>query len=248
MIQTVDTNPNLLQAILTVDPVNQFGFGNDAVVLGDDGSVDGTPTTVVGVLAGAGGLDLTHVLLVSLGLPGSCSIAAGTVGVGKGVTRSDHTHAIITSTLLTPAAVALIGARGSSNVLPRFDHAHKGIVSIFDGRQTGQTAAIASLLSFTIGAADGLFRIQGNANITTFVAGTFNMTVTYTDETNTSRTLTLNFSNLTGTLGIALTGAGPFEGIPAVIRCKASTTITVATSGTFTSLTYNAEAMLEQLA
>ena len=74
------------------------------------------------------------------------------------------------------------------------------------------------------------------------------MTVAYTDETNTARTLTLNFSSLTGTLGIAIAAAGPFEGIPAVIRCKASTTITVATAGTFTSLTYNAEAMLEQLA
>ncbi len=246
MIKSVDTG--FLQAVLTVDPVNQFGFGNDAIVLGDDGSIDGTPTTVVGVLAGAGGLDLTHVLLVPLGTPGLCSIAGGAAGIAKGVTRSDHTHAVGTSSLGTPAAIALIGARGSSNVLPRFDHAHKGIVWISDGRQTGQTAAIASLLSFTVGAADGLFRIQGNVNITAFVAGTFNMTVTYTDETNTSRTLTLNFSSLTGTLGIALAAAGPFEGIPSVIRVKASTAITVATSGTFTSLTYNAEVMLEQLA
>ena len=244
IIESLDTG--LQQAVITYDPSNLLGFGNNALIFGDDGTVSGTGFLTLGFLGT--NFDLTRLLGAANGPGGTSSIAAGSAGLANGTARPDHTHQISTSALGTPSAVGLVGARGSSLLLPRFDHAHKGVVSIQDNRQTAQTAAIASLLAFTVGAADGLFRIQGNVNITTFVAGTFNMTVAYTDETNTARTLTLNFSSLTGTLGVAIAAAGPFEGIPTVIRCKASTTITVATSGTFTSLTYNAEAMLEQLA
>jgi len=244
----VETDTFFERALVTLDPGNTLGFGTNAIILGDNGTIGGTATPVIVLLAGTGGWNPSNVLMVNAINPGGSQIGVVTIGVGNGVARPDHAHSILTSGLGTPAQVALVGARGASNLLPRFDHAHKGVVSISDGRQTAQTAAIASLLAFTVGASDGLFRIQGNVNITAFVAGTFNMTVTYTDETNTSRTLTLNFSSLAGTLGIALAAAGPFEGIPSVIRVKASTAITVATSGTFTSLTYNAEAMLEQLA
>lgn len=124
-----------------------------------------------------------------------------------------------------------------------------GVPAIYgSGRSTGQTAAVASVTTYTVGAADGSFIISANANITAFVAGTFNVTVAYTDETNTAQTLKLNFSSITGTIGIALAAAGPFEGIPAHIRCKAATAITVATSGTFTSLTYNVEGSIRQIA
>lgn len=123
-----------------------------------------------------------------------------------------------------------------------------GVPSIYGaGRSTGQTAAVASVATYTVGAADGSFCISANANVTSFVAGTFNVTVAYTDETNTAQTLKLNFSSLTGTIGIAIAASGPFEGIPAHIRCKASTAITVATSGTFTSITYNVEGIISQL-
>lgn len=124
-----------------------------------------------------------------------------------------------------------------------------GIPAIYGtGRSTAQTAAVASVTTYTVGAADGSFVVLANANITAFVAGTFNVQVAYTDETNTAQTLTLNFSSLTGTLGVALAATGPFEGIPAHIRCKASTSITIKTTGTFTSLTYNVEGLITQLA
>lgn len=123
-----------------------------------------------------------------------------------------------------------------------------GVPSIYgSGRSTAQTAAVASVAAYTVGASDGSFIVSANANVTTFVAGTFNITVAYTDETNTAQTLKLNFSSVTGTLGIALAGAGPFEGIPVHIRCKASTAITIATAGTFTSLTYNVEGAIQQI-
>lgn len=124
-----------------------------------------------------------------------------------------------------------------------------GIPAIYgSGRSTAQTAAVASVATYTCGAADGSFEISANANITAFIAGTFNIQVDYTDETNSSRTLTLNFSSLTGTIGIALAAAGPFEGLVSHIRCKASTAITVKTTGTFTSLTYNVETIIKQTA
>ena len=115
------------------------------------------------------------------------------------------------------------------------------------GRVTGQTAAVGSLATFTVGSVDSTFEIMGNVNVTSFTLGSFNMTVAYTDETSTARSLTLNFSTLTGTLGVSIGAAGPFEGIPSIIRAKTATTITIATSGTFTNLTYNAEGSIVQV-
>lgn len=118
------------------------------------------------------------------------------------------------------------------------------------GRSTAQTAAVASVATFTLTAADASFRIGCNVNITTSTSFNFSVQVTYTDETNTSRTLTLNVSQLAGTLVTAITdvtGAGPYEGVPVDIRCKASTAITVKTAGTFTTVTYNVEGSITQL-
>lgn len=145
----------------------------------------------------------------------------------------------------------IAGSIATSGKIAKYNNistAGQGVPSIYGaGRSTGQTAAVASVASYTVGASDGSFLVSANANITAFTAGTFNVTVAYTDETNTAQTLKLNFSTLTGTLGITLAAAGPFEGIPAHIRCKAGTTITMATSGTFTSLTYNVEGVISQI-
>lgn len=123
-----------------------------------------------------------------------------------------------------------------------------GVPAIYgSGRSAAQTALVASVATYTVGAADGSFIVSANVNITAFAVGTFNVNCTYTDETNTAQTLKLNFSSVTGTVGIALAAAGPFEGIPARIRAKAATAITITTSGTFTSLTYNVEGDIIQV-
>jgi hypothetical protein len=119
------------------------------------------------------------------------------------------------------------------------------------GRLTGRTAAVASLANYTVGAADGSFEVSANINVTTSTLHSFGATCTYTDETNTSRTLTLNFSQLAGTFVTAITnatGAGPYEGVVLSIRAKAGTAITLATTGTFTTVTYNAEGSIKQIA
>lgn len=126
-----------------------------------------------------------------------------------------------------------------------------GIPAIYGtGRSTAQTAAVATVATYTVGAADGSFIISANVNVTTATTHSFTVTVAYTDETNAPRTLTLAFSNLAGTVLTAITnvtGVGPYEGLPVRIRCKTATSITVATTGTFTSVAYNVEADIMQV-
>ncbi len=127
-----------------------------------------------------------------------------------------------------------------------------GVPAIYGtGRSTAQNAAVASVATYTVGAADGSFLISANVLITTATAHTIAVQVDYTDEGNTARTLTLNFSQLAGTIVNSITnvtGAGPYEGIPVHVRAKAATAITVKTTGTFTTVTYNVEGSITQIA
>lgn len=148
--------------------------------------------------------------------------------------------------------VGAITQAGKTTNYNSINTAGYGVPAIYgSGRVTAQTAAAAAIATYTVGAADGTFLVSGNINVTASTVNNFTMTCTYTDETNTSRTLTFNFSSITGTLGTAITnalGTGAYEGIPLHIRCKASTAITIATTGTFTTVTYNAEGVITQLA
>lgn len=126
-----------------------------------------------------------------------------------------------------------------------------GLPAIYGtGRSTAQVAAVASVATYTNGAADGSFHVSANVNVTTSTTHSFSVQVDYTDETNTAQTLTLTFSQLTAALVSVITnvtGAGPYEGLPVQIRCKASTAITVKTTGTFTTVTYNVEGLIQQV-
>lgn len=118
------------------------------------------------------------------------------------------------------------------------------------GRATAQTAANSSVHTFTLPATDGSYQIAANVLVTTSSAEAFTVTVAYTDEGNTARTATLNFQLPAGTIGTNIAfanGAVPYMGIPMNIRCKASTAITIATTGTFTGCTYNVEAFFKKL-
>lgn len=126
------------------------------------------------------------------------------------------------------------------------------VVSAYQtARSVAQTAAVTSVVAWTVGANDGSFLVSSNVLVTASVTHSFSITVSYTDEGNTARVLTLNFSQLTGTFLTAITnvqGVGAYEGIPLHIRCKAATTITIGSTGTFTSVTYNAEGAITQIA
>ena len=127
-----------------------------------------------------------------------------------------------------------------------------GVPAIYAvGRATAQTAAKATLATYTDTLGDGSYIISGNVLVTASTTHSFSMTVTYDDEDGTSRTLTLNFSNLAGTISTLITNAGgavPYEGIPVHIRANGGSTITVQTTGTFTSVTYNCEAIIQRVA
>lgn len=120
------------------------------------------------------------------------------------------------------------------------------------GTVNSRSAAVAT---YTVGAADGTFKVSGNINVTASSAFSFSLDVVYTDETNTSRTLILPIAQLAGTFvasGLAtnITGTGPYESATMHIRCKTGTTITIRPSagGTYTGVTYNVDAAIVQIA
>lgn len=115
-------------------------------------------------------------------------------------------------------------------------------------RKTGLVAAQA-LATYTVGAADASYQISANVLITTATLFNFSVTCTYTDESNTSRVVTLNFSQLSGVFVTSMTNllaAPAYEGVPLHIRAKAGTTIIIASTGTFTTVVYNLEERITQ--
>jgi hypothetical protein len=124
-----------------------------------------------------------------------------------------------------------------------------GIPAIYgSARSTAQSGDVASVATYTCGAADGSFIVSCNANCTAFTAGVMAIQCTYTDETNTARTLVLSTSNITGTIGTSFATTGAFEGLPLHIRVKASTAITIKTVGTAFTGIYNVEGAITQIA
>lgn len=151
---------------------------------------------------------------------------------------------------LTTPELGSVEYNGTSIFFTPTGTIRKVIPTIIDSRSVAQTAAVASVATQTVGSADASYLISSNVLVTASVTHSFTVTVAYTDEGNTARTLTLSFSQLTGTFLTAITnvqGTGAYEGIPLHIRCKSATTITMATVGTFTSVTYNVEGAIAQI-
>ncbi len=111
--------------------------------------------------------------------------------------------------------------------------------------------ATSTLTAFTVGAADGTFLVSSNVNVTAVSTAAMTCTCTYTDETNTSRVATFQFEqNGTATYISSITnvtGTGAYASSPLFIQCKAATTITIATAGTVTGITYNLGGLTVQL-
>jgi hypothetical protein len=121
------------------------------------------------------------------------------------------------------------------------------IGALFTARLEGQTGAIANLLTVNVPHnADRTYEVGGYIRPTIATTHAFTMTCTYTDEGGTVRTLTLAFTLVAGVSLISsianANGTVPYIGMPQRIRCKKGTTIVFATTGTFTTVTYNAEA------
>lgn len=119
------------------------------------------------------------------------------------------------------------------------------------GRSTGQTAAVASVATLTVGSTDASYTISGNINVTTSSAESFSISVDYTDETNTARNAVIPILRAANGAWLTQTqfglGAIPYPGGSIQIRAKASTAITIKTSGTFTGCTYNVEGSITRI-
>lgn len=156
-----------------------------------------------------------------------------------------------TSLVAPTATLATLTSTGKYTTYNNVATTGWGMPSIYGtGRSTGQTAAVTSVATYTCGAADGTFLVTGNVNVTTTSAEAFNLQVTYTDETNTARTLTMPLETLAGASVAQVNfsnGAVPYSGTPVHLRVKASTAITIKTVGTFTGATYNVEGSILQI-
>lgn len=123
-------------------------------------------------------------------------------------------------------------------------------VIVISARATGQTAANTNVASYTTPAADATYEVSSNVLVTTSGSENFSVTVAYTDEGSTSRTMTLSFNRIVGTVFSAINsanGAVPYAGGCYSIRCKGGTTITFATTGTFTGCTYNIDVTAKKI-
>jgi hypothetical protein len=178
------------------------------------------------------------------GLTAKLNLAAGTASVAPLLFNSG-------TLLTTPLAGTVEFLTDDYYGTQTTNAIRKKFVTDTTGRATAQTAANASVATYTLGASDASFEISANVLVTTSSAEAFTVTVDYTDEGNTARTITLNFQLLVGTIGTAINfanGAVPYEGIPLHIRCKASTAITIKTAagGVYTGATYNVEGIIKK--
>ena len=118
-------------------------------------------------------------------------------------------------------------------------------------RVTAQAAANAAIVTYTVGSADGTFEISANVNATVVTVLATTLTCTYTDESNTARSMIFPVQQLAGSFiaAGAITATGAWETPVLHIRAKAATVITILTSaGTFTGVTYTAEGIIKQIA
>lgn len=195
---------------------------NAAVTIGQGGT--GTGSTLTGLLLG--------------NASAFTAITSSTVGQIPRVTGS-NTFAF--------GALDLADADAVTGVLP-FANGGQDIVH---GRATGQTAANSSIATLTVGGSDATYMVSGNILITTDNASqSFSLKVAYTDEGNTARDYEFWLMRI-GTSAITTSTLGglgtvPYPATPIHIRCKASTSITIKTTGTFTGVTYSAEGVIER--
>jgi len=165
----------------------------------------------------------------------------------NGVIDTSATAGLLSIAPTNATSVAIGKAVSSLNGIATAGNGLDAIVAT--NRVTAQTGAAASIVTYTP-TADASFELSANILVTTATTHSFTLTCTYTDEGNTSRTQTMPFvlvagSAVTVTVGNAA-GAVPYNGIPVRIRAKASTAITCQTTGTFTTVTYNAEAQIKR--
>lgn len=155
---------------------------------------------------------------------------------GTNVTITNPYALGVTGNSLLQGAVAITGSLTA------------GTVNIYGKNDlTAQTGAVGTVTSYSVSGSGSFntFRVGGYITVTAVSLDVIQLQVTWTDETNTSRTQ--SFFVQGATTGISATGANAYS--PMDIRVKQGTTITVATvltTGTG-SITYDVGATITQL-
>lgn len=141
----------------------------------------------------------------------------------------------------TPAATSFVTALANGN----WSYFTALVPTIIAKKRTVGATGAVSLAAYTVGATDSTFTVSANVNITTSTTFSFGVQCVYTDETGTVRTSLLSFNHQSaGISNSPIANAGgaiPYEGTPLHIRAQAGTTITISTTGTFTTVVYNIE-------
>jgi hypothetical protein len=135
-----------------------------------------------------------------------------------------------------------------SSFLNRFYLTGIAHTAVATGRATAQTAAVASVCAYTVGANDASFDVCMNVLVTTATTHTFTGQCTYTDEGGSARTITMPFRLVGSTTAMVTSitnanGTVPYIGSPVRIRAQAATAITLLTqaAGTYTTVVFNVE-------
>lgn len=194
-----------------------------------------------GLTTDVGGVNVLQIPGVNTALWGATALA--TIGVS-----ADTTAGVFTFT--APSA-------GSFNFTKKIS-SYNGITTAGWGASipqaqaevTAQAAANASIATYTVGAADGSFRVSGTVNVTAATVLSTTLNCSYTDKSNTARTMILPVQQLAGSFiaGGLITATGAWETASMEIRCKASTAITIFTAaGTFNTVTYSATGSVTQI-
>ena len=215
-----------------------------------------------GSLTVAGTATLSNGILLNTASNNYLYYVAGSVlhlslnGTGDAMTIDASRNVVVSSGNLTVAGTStLTGAVTQTAKTTTYNNiatAGNGVAAVVSAPRSGTvTNAVWTPAAYTTPAVDSSYEVSANINVTTSTTVTMTCTCTYTDETNTSRVLTLGFTNLAGaTIVSSVTtalGNVPYEGLTYHIRCKASSTITFATAGTVTNVVYTAEANARQI-
>lgn len=120
------------------------------------------------------------------------------------------------------------------------------------GRSISQSAQVASVVTYTPSSAAS-FLVSAQVLIRTATTHNFTVTVAYTDFEGTGRTTTFAFLK-SGDTSAALTptivntnGTIAYQGVPVHIDSQAGSAITIATTGTFTTVSYDVAGWIQKI-
>lgn len=118
---------------------------------------------------------------------------------------------------------------------------------------TGNTAAVTNAINYTPPATAGRYRLSWTVGVTASVTHSFTVVATWKDDSGNTISQNLGGSSpsanalVTGSITNVI-GTGVYYGSAILAINNGATAITLSTAGTFTSVTYNLSATLEQLA